>query len=215
MSPFKTAPTENRESLSLPPPNIHKKSSGRRVFPLQSSVPLDTSFLSASGKPATGFQYSKSKHEAHLISQEPTIFHNHHPDSQSFALPPPPPPLLLLFLRYRDPARHRITSRHRYWYRSRYRLQLPLPCGSQQQQQPGSVAPPAGPGSGRSGARWDPARRRSGDREGLCTRAAAAAAPTHTHTDTHTPLLLTVVLSVALLWTGPVTTWVIILLYFF
>lgn len=37
-----------------------------------------------------------------------------HPPRLSLDSPPPPPPLLLLFSRYRDPARRRITSRHRY-----------------------------------------------------------------------------------------------------
>lgn len=53
-----------------------------------------------------------------------------HPPRLSLDSPPPPPLpplLLLLFLRYRDPARHRITSRHRYWFCPRYCLQIPLP----------------------------------------------------------------------------------------
>ena len=91
---------------------------------------------------------------------------------------PAPPLLLLLFLRYRDPARHGITSP----------LLLPLPLLAALPL--GSLSPglPLRLCCCRSGQRTVrcsvcvSARRRTGDRGALCTRAAAAAAPTHTHT---------------------------------
>ncbi len=73
----------NRGSLSLP--YIHKKSSGRRVFPYRASslwTQLPVHFREISH----WVSVFKSKHEAHLISQQPTIFHNYYPASHSFPL---------------------------------------------------------------------------------------------------------------------------------
>lgn len=81
MSPFKLC---SQKQGVLVTPSHSQEIIWEEGFPLQSFVSLDTASCPLQGNKPLGF---KPRHEAHLIIQKPTIFHNYYPASHSFSLP--------------------------------------------------------------------------------------------------------------------------------